>query len=314
MKTKALSTLLVLAFATGSVAQAGIKEIIGRVTGGVLGGALCNELGIGKGNGRTVAIALCAVGGSMIGGEIGRDMDEADAQAFEESQRRSFDGDLNRDYDWDGGAYGSRTGIHGRLRPINEGYHYRTHEVCREYQSVTYRGNRSSQTRSIVCRRGDGSFYSLEERSLFVNGRLVERETNEREGGGRRRGPPPPYVTPSPERRPVPPPVYYDRCANWDARELRYGDVVYTRYGQTATYLGTNRSGREVSVEVRGFNQILRLEDIAIQGCHLGVSTGREVSTRYGQQGLLGGVFSNGDVAVLVRGYVQVLRRDDIYY
>ena len=338
MKTKAFSTLLVLSFAMSSVSQAGLSEIIGRVAGGVLGGALCNELGLGRGNGRTAMVALCAVGGSMIGGEIGRDMDENDARAFEESQRRSFDGDLDRDYDWDGRGYGSRTGIHGRIRPIRAGYHRQTREVCREYQSVTYRGNRSAENRSIVCRRNDGSFYSLEERTLFVNGQVVQQDSTERSGYDNRGGGyQPPYITP--DHRPTPPrPVPYpddrygrgedrrgggrhdrrneDRayCSSWDIGMVRGGDIVYTRYGQSGTFQGLNRSGREAAVNVSGYIQTIQTSDLALSGCHLGISSGQLVSTRYGQQGTVAGIFSNGDLAVWIAGYTQILRRDDVFF
>ena len=321
MKSKAFSTLLVLSFAVSSVSQAGLSEIIGRVAGGVLGGSLCNELGIGRGNGRTAAIALCAIGGSMIGGEIGRDMDENDARAFEESQRRSFDGDLDRDYDWDGRGYGSHTGIHGRMRPVRQGYHRQTREVCREYQSVTYRGNRTFENRSIVCKRNDGSFYSLEEKTLFVNGQVVQQrseETRDNRGGYQ-----PPYITP--DHRPAPPrPVPYpddrynrgeDRryCSGWDISLVRGGEDVYTRYGQVGSYQGLNRSGREAAVNVSGFIQTIQITDLGIAGCHLGVRTGQLVSTRYGQQGTVVAVFSNGDVAVKTP-YIQILRRDDVFF
>ena len=321
-KIKTLSGLVILSLAATSVSQAGVKEFFGRVSGALIGGALCNELGIGGGNGRTAAIALCAIGGSMIGGEIGRDMDEADARAFEDSQRRSFDGDLNRDYDWDGSRYGSRTGVRGRLRPVRHGYHRQTREVCREYQTVTHRGNRTSKKQSIVCRRSDGSFYSLEEKTLFINGRVVERERNEREGNGNN----PPYITPDrrtppPPPRPVPYPDYgreYDRdnryCSGWDIRLIRKGDQVFTRSGQVGAFQGFSRSRTEASVKIYNYIQIFRSQDLGLTGCHFGLTSGQRVATRYGQQGIVGGIFSNGDVAVQMPHYIQILRRDDLFY
>ncbi len=339
-KIKVMSSLVILSLTAGSLAQAGIKEVIGQIAGGVIGGVLCNELGIGKGNGRTAAVALCAVGGSLIGGEIGQDMDEADARAFEESQRRSFDGDLNRDYSWDGSRYGSRTGVRGTLRPVRQGYHRQTREVCREYQSSTHRGNRTSQMKSIVCKRNDGSFYSLEERSLFINGRLVERESTERSGTTK-----PPVIAPN--RRTPPPPVRpmpdfeeeeydrdYDRrdrrdrrtdgrgtrgpiapyCNSWDVARVQVGDRVYTRYGQVGTFQGFNRSGVDASVAVSNYIQIVRNQDLGLQGCHFGLTSGQRVSTRFGQQGVVGGIFSNGDVVVQMNQHIQILRRDDIFH
>lgn len=331
MKFQISSLVLALSLGASSVQAQGVREIIGRIGGGLIGGALCDALEVGKGNGRTAAIALCAVGGSLIGGEIGRDMDEADARAFERAQRRSFEGDLNRDYTWDGSEYGSRTGINGSLRPIRHGYNRRTSETCREYMSVTHRGNRRAENRSIVCRKSDGSFYSLEERSLFVNGRLVERE---REETFRNEG----SLTPG--RRPVPPPIrenppryrgdnehqdygHDDRrhnrgqngCRGWNLDQVRRGDAVYTRFGLGGTFQGLNSSRREIAIVVNGrYTQIVALENVAIEGCHLGLRTGVSVATRYGQQGLLVGIFQNGDVVVQQGRSIQVLHQDDIYF
>lgn len=322
-----MSAFLTLSILTASVSQAGFSEFIGQITGGIIGGVLCNELGIGKGSGRTAAVALCAVGGSMIGGEIGRDMDENDARAFEESQRRSFDGDLNRDYDWDGRRYGSRTGIRGRMRPIEQGYHRQTREVCREYQSVTYRGDRTSRTKSIVCQRFDGTFYSLDERSLFIRGQLIERERTRTEGpsqvGSDRRLPPPPNRIPHESSQERQYNREYDQdinprrsnfCEAWDFDQVRRGDRVYTRSGYAVTYSGMNRSRRTVSVNNQGMNQIIRLEDIGITGCHYNIRTGRQVGTRYGEQGLILALYSNGDLLIRINGMNEIYTESEIHY
>jgi surface antigen len=316
MKFQIAHFILAFSLLTSSAQAQGVREIIGRIGGGLIGGALCDAMEIGKGNGRVAAIALCAVGGSLIGGEIGREMDAADARAFERAQRRSFDGDLNQDYYWDGSEYGSRTGINGSLRPVRHGYNRRTSETCREYVSITHRGNLRVENRSIVCRKSDGHFYSLEERSLFVNGQLVEREREEttRDDG---------YVTPG--RRPVPPPVrenpprYGDErrgsCRGWNIDQVVRGDVIYTRFGQIGTLQGRNHSRREIAIQIdRRYTQIVSLDNVAIEGCQLGLQTGISVATRYGQQGILAGVFQNGDVIIQMGRYMQVLNRDDIYY
>jgi hypothetical protein len=185
---------------------------------------------------------------------------------------------------------------------------------------VTYRGNRAHESRSIICRRNDGSFYSLEERTLYVNGVPVARDSRERGGYD----PAPPYITPG-ERPGYPRPYeeenrwrrrreYRPSCDGWNQEVVRFGETVYTRYGQTGTFQGFGRNGREVSINVNGYIQILNLSDLALPGCHFGMRTGQVVSTRYGQQGVVAGIFSNGDVAVKTIYYIQILRRDDLFY
>ena len=98
----------------------------------------------------------------MIGGNIGRDLDEADRRALGEAQRSCLDGQVGSRLDWDGGRYGSRTGARGSFTSTREGYNYRTGEYCREYQSVINIRGREERTAGIACSRADGSWYETQ--------------------------------------------------------------------------------------------------------------------------------------------------------
>jgi surface antigen len=141
---------------TASIAHAN-KADIGTIIGGVIGGVAGS--GIGKGNGNKAAIIIGAIAGSLIGNQMGREMDNSDRRAFEEAQRRSLEGGMNQNCEWDGRNYGSRTGARGRFTSTREGYNARTGEYCREYESSIYVRDRVETNRGIACQNRDGSWY-----------------------------------------------------------------------------------------------------------------------------------------------------------
>jgi surface antigen len=128
----------------------------------------------------------------MIGGKVGRDLDEADRRALVDAQNRALRDQLNRRNDWDGRNYGSRTGAHGTIVSTREGYNNRTGEYCREYVSVINLRDRTEETRGVACTRRDGSWYEV-------------RETEVRFGGIGRQEPSRPPRYPEVPSRPTPP-------------------------------------------------------------------------------------------------------------
>ncbi len=301
---KSILSLLVVTMVGSTYQSAHADNFWGRLIGGLVGGALCDAMELGKGNGRTAAVILCAVGGSLLGAEVQKQMNESDARAYEEAQQRSFEGEMGRNYDWDGRRYGSRSGVRGRLRPIHAGYNRHTMETCRTYYSESYYNNRRHSTESIVCRRSDGSFYSLDRREDYVNGRLVESETYERQGQVGRPGhavPPPAPILNS--NRPAPYPTAQYGCSGWNmGNSLQVGDQVWTRSGEYVSYRGYNSFNNSALVLTQ-FNRqiILPLADIGIRGCHYGFKTG-DVITAGTIRGTLLAIFQTGDLLVDSRG------------
>ncbi len=151
-----------------NVAFAGNKTIFGGVIGAVVGGVVGSQFG--SGGGKTAATIVGAVAGSLIGGVIGNEMEEADRRACIDAQRRALQGGMGSRTDWDGGRYGSRSGVRGYITTTREGYNNRTGEYCREYSSVIYGRNRTEETREIACTRRDGSWYQVREREVRFGG------------------------------------------------------------------------------------------------------------------------------------------------
>lgn len=316
MKKALLSFMAFMTMVTSPTVTnaARLDEILVGIGTGLLSGAVCRELGASRD-----LQAFCAIGGALIGSNAAREMNRQDAEEFSRAQEEAFYGDLNRGYDWDARQRGSRSGVRGRIVVIEEGYHYNTRETCRVYQSRTHygRGQMEEKT-STVCRKSNGQLYTLENTTYYRRGQVVSSETTEtygrdydRRGRGRR------PVTPRPpvyEPRPVPPitPVQ-PYCNGWSAQNLYHNQIVYTRSGLSAYYLGYNNYDSTVTVRSQGYTQTLRLGDIAIPGCHYNLQSGSYVSTRRGFSGQVLGVFMNGDVALQAQGYVYVMNRSDIY-
>lgn len=327
MKKITLSLLAAVSLATAvTPAHAGVlEEIVGGFIGGGLGAALCD--GLGANNEWTMA---CGIGGAILGSRVAREMSEADMRAYSESQEEAWDGEINHDYRWEGRRYGSDTDIHGRIRPVGRGYNRRTREECRTFKSVTYRGNRAyeQEKTSIVCRRSDGTFYSLEQRDVYVNGRLVESQREERSGrvevdrrdrrdhdydrdydreyDRRDRRNPPRY-----DDRRIPAPVAI--CDGWSLDRLAIGTPIYDARGYGITYRGYNPRNSLVSIyDVQGHPRSIYMSEIAIPGCHYGLRDQQYVSTARGDGRVLG-IYQNGDALILFGRWSERIRAQDIY-
>lgn len=152
MKTQAIASILVLSFvATGCENP---KQAVGTLGGGALGAWAGST--IGSGRGRTVATAVGAVGGALLGGAIGQQLDQAD----KERANRTYQGAL------EGSRQGTTStwrnpdsGNHGTITPI------RTYEsngqYCREFSQTIYVGGREERGHGTACRQPDGSWKIL---------------------------------------------------------------------------------------------------------------------------------------------------------
>lgn len=299
-KKSVLSFLAFTMVVTGSKPAFAIswEEIIVGIGSGLISGAICRELGASRD-----LQAFCAIGGALVGAEVAREMNRQDAEAFNRAQEDAFRGDLNRPYEWDARNQGSRSGVRGRLVVVEEGYHYQTRETCRVYESqVYYSRGRSEQKRTVVCQRSNGGLYTIESVNYFRNGRWTGGQTVETE------------TRPAPRRprRERPEPIRQS-CQGWTANDLRQGEIVYTRQGSSGNYQGYNSYNNTVAVRQHGFISSFALQDIAVDGCHFGIQTGRTVATNRGSSGRVVGIFMNGDVAIQIHGFIQVLSAREIY-
>ena len=123
------------------------RDVIGAVIGGAAGGAIGSQ--IGKGSDRTVAIIGGTIAGVLIGGAIGRSMDEADqaclAQTLEQAPAQHAV------------AWSNPDGGHYRVVPL-EGYEDRQGRICRDYRTTATIEGRQQQLYGTACRQPDGSW------------------------------------------------------------------------------------------------------------------------------------------------------------
>ncbi|QDK46391.1 hypothetical protein DOM22_15065 [Bdellovibrio sp. ZAP7] len=156
---------------TSNIAHAGglDKGDIGTIIGGVIGGVAGSN--VGKGNGKTAATIIGAIAGSVIGNQLGQQMEENDRRAYNEAQRRSLEGRIGDNCDWDGARNGTRSGARGSFNSVQEGYNSRTGEYCREYVSVIETRGRTERNQGIACRRDNGSWYESRSSEVQWGGR-----------------------------------------------------------------------------------------------------------------------------------------------
>jgi surface antigen len=122
------------------------RETLGALLGGAVGAAAGTQ--IGSGSGRTAAIIGGTVIGFLVGGSIGRAMDEVDQNCVGQVLEHAPDGS---DITWVGADNG-RYQV-APLRTFQQGESY-----CREYSATATIGGRSQQTYGIACRQPDGAW------------------------------------------------------------------------------------------------------------------------------------------------------------
>lgn len=124
------------------------REVIGQILGGAVGGAAGSQ--IGDGNGRLVAVAGGTLLGFLIGGEVGRTLDQADRLCVDQVLEDAPDG---RSIVWTD----SRTNARYEVTP-RETYEASGGRYCREFLSKSTVGGETVQTYGTACRQPDGSW------------------------------------------------------------------------------------------------------------------------------------------------------------
>jgi surface antigen len=122
------------------------RETLGALLGGGAGAAAGTQ--IGSGSGRTAAIIGGTVIGFLVGGSIGRAMDQLDQYCVGQALEYAPDGS---DITWVGADQG-RYQVEP-LRTFEQSGSY-----CREYTATATIGGRSQQTYGTACRQPDGAW------------------------------------------------------------------------------------------------------------------------------------------------------------
>lgn len=141
-------------FAAPSNAALGIPqgrcdhELLGRILGGVAGAAAGSRLG--KGDGRTAAVIGSTIIGVLIGGSIGRHLDEVDQNCVAQTLEHAPDKQTVR---WSDEATGQRyqvTPMATSTAPDGR--------QCREYLTTVTIDGKVEQAYGTACRQPDGSW------------------------------------------------------------------------------------------------------------------------------------------------------------
>jgi len=124
------------------------RELLGSVLGAAAGGAAGSQ--IGKGDGKLVAIAGGTIIGYLLGGAIGRSMDEVDQNCIGQIMEHAEDG---QDIIWNN----PQNGAVYEVSPERT-YQQNNGEYCREYIAESDIGGKKQTTYGTACRQVDGSW------------------------------------------------------------------------------------------------------------------------------------------------------------
>lgn len=124
------------------------RDVIGAVLGGAVGAAAGSQ--IGKGDGRTLATIGGAIIGVLVGGNIGRAMDQVDQNCVGQILERT---PTRRTVVWQNP---DRNGEY-RVTPTRT-YQTRAGTYCREYQTKIIIDGRVQNAYGTACRHTDGTW------------------------------------------------------------------------------------------------------------------------------------------------------------
>ncbi len=124
------------------------RELLGSLLGAAAGGLAGSQ--IGDGRGQLAAVAGGTLLGFLMGGTIGRNMDEVDQNCVGQALEHAGDGQqIAWDNPWTGAQYQV---VPTRTVQSSDG------RYCREYTATSVIGGRNQQTYGRACRQPDGSW------------------------------------------------------------------------------------------------------------------------------------------------------------
>jgi surface antigen len=124
------------------------RTLLGSVLGGATGAAIGSQ--VDKGDGRTAAVIGGTIIGILVGGSIGRYMDEVDQNCVGQALEHAEDGQAIR---WNDPNQGNDY----QVTPVKT-YQTNTGRYCREYTASSVIGGKVQQTYGTACRQPDGSW------------------------------------------------------------------------------------------------------------------------------------------------------------
>jgi surface antigen len=131
--------------------DAGQKETIGTLGGGLIGGLLGSQ--IGGGRGQMWATGAGVLLGAMAGGNIGRQLDDADRAEMRQAEQAASTAPIGKSIQWNN----PRSGNYGSITPTRDG-RAGNGDYCREYQQTITVGGKQQSAYGTACRQPDGSW------------------------------------------------------------------------------------------------------------------------------------------------------------
>lgn len=128
----------------------GPKQTGGALLGGALGGLLGSQIGGGTGN--LVATAGLAALGLVIGSNVGRSLDRADAVYLQNSTANALEyNQIGQPVVWQNNQ------VYTTVVPVRDGS-TTGGRYCREYQQTVTVGGKTEQAYGTACRQPDGAW------------------------------------------------------------------------------------------------------------------------------------------------------------
>lgn len=141
--------LLALAFASCASMSENPKAVLGSVGGAAAGGLIAAAAG-----GGTKYIVLGALAGGLIGGVVGKKLDDRDKRMATEAAQQAFESNrTGQSSAWQNPDSGNS----GTVTPTRT-YQIANGQYCREYTQEIYVGGEKHQSYGTACRQPDGSW------------------------------------------------------------------------------------------------------------------------------------------------------------
>ena len=148
---KIIPVILTASLVAACSPEMGQKESIGTIGGGI-GGAVIGAQ-VGEGKGQLFAIAAGTLLGVLLGGEIGRQLDDADRAAATRAYEQAQTAPIGQNITWNNPDSGNT----GAVTPVRDGTSG-AGEYCREFQQTVNIGGRSEEAYGVACQQPDGSW------------------------------------------------------------------------------------------------------------------------------------------------------------
>ena len=153
MKILTKFTMLIVAASMLQSCNGGMnKQGAGTLIGGVAGALVGSRFG--KGSGALFATGAGAIAGALIGGSIGKNMDDNDKKIAELTSQRALESaPSGKAVEW----HNPDNGNYGYVTPTKT-FQNQQGSYCREYTQVIVVGGKEERAYGRACRQQDGSW------------------------------------------------------------------------------------------------------------------------------------------------------------